>query len=267
MDLQLQGKVFLVAGASKGLGYAIAERLCKEGALVSIAGSNLQRINDAADRLNTVYGEDGKDSVIGYHCDVNNAEQIQDWISFSVEQFSRIDGLVVNAGGPPAGRFEDFDDEQWLQAFNLTLMSAIRMIRAVLPIMRQQGGGAILTLTSSSVKEPIDFLLLSNVMRSGVTSLAKSLSRTEASYGIRVNNLVPGLIETDRMKGLDQMLAKDKGVSVEEQGGETSKLIPLGRYGQPEEFADAAAFLLSESASYITGATLTVDGGSMKTVW
>lgn len=267
MDLHLRGKVYLVAGASKGLGYAIAERLLLEGACVSIAGSDAERIQKAEEalRLHLNTGESG--NVCGFCCDVNEPEQIKAWVTSSLARFSNIDGLVVNAGGPPAGKFDDFDDDQWLQAFNLTLMSAIRLIRSVLPVMRQQGAGSILTLTSSSVKEPIDFLLLSNVMRSGVTSLAKSLSRSEASYGIRVNNLVPGLIATDRMTGLDEMQAQSKNISAKEQRRLTSSQIPLGRYGEPNEFANAAAFLLSDCASYITGSTLTVDGGTMKTVW
>ncbi len=261
MDLHLKDKVFLVAGASKGLGFAIASRLAEEGARLSICSSDAQRIQSAADQLKTIT------DCIGVPCDAKNAGNINAWVQQSLAHFGRIDGLVVNAGGPPPGQFDQFDDEAWLNAFNLTLMSAVRMIRAVLPTMRHQQSGSILTLTSSSVKEPIDFLLLSNVMRSGVTSLAKSLSKTEARYGIRVNNLVPGLIATDRMKNLDAVQAKANQRSVEEQHAITASGIPLGRYGQPEEFANAAAFLLSDAANYITGATLVADGGTMKTVW
>lgn len=261
MDLQLTGKVILVAGASKGLGYAIAERLLAEGARVSISSSNRERIEAAALRLGG-YGE-----CLGMVCDVTRPADISQWVRQSWDHFGRIDGLVVNAGGPPPGQFDNLDDEAWLNGFNLTLMSAVRMIREVLPIMRQQQSGAILTLTSSSVKEPIDFLLLSNVMRSGVTSLAKTLSRAEAGHGIRVNNLVPGLIATDRMKHLDAVQARANQRSVEEQHAATAAQIPMRRYGEPAEFAQAAVFLLSDSASYITGATLVADGGTMKTVW
>lgn len=257
MELQLKGKVILIAGASKGLGFAIAEQLISEGARVSIAGSNEERIHSAAEKI----------GAFGVQCDVRNADDIQQWMEKSLQQFGRIDGLVVNAGGPPPGQFDQFDDAQWQAAFELTLLSAVRMIRAVLPVMREQQSGSILTLTSSSVKEPIDFLLLSNVMRSGVTSLAKSLSRTEAKNGIRVNNLVPGLIATDRMKNLDKVQAEANQRTPEQQRAATSALIPLGRYGEPEEFAKAAVFLLSDAASYITGATLVADGGTMKTVW
>lgn len=261
MDLQLKDKVFLVAGASKGLGFAIASRLAAEGAKVSVCSSDSERIQSAVQQLLTLT------DCIGVQCDARNAEDINEWVRQSIAHFGRIDGLVVNAGGPPPGQFEQFDDDAWQNAFNLTLMSAVRMIRSVLPVMREQKSGSILTLTSSSVKEPIDYLLLSNVMRSGVTSLAKSLSKTEAQYGIRVNNLVPGLIATDRMKNLDKLQAQVNHRTTEEQHAFTASAIPLGRYGHPGEFANAAAFLLSDAASYITGATLVADGGTMKTVW
>lgn len=264
MNLHLQNKVFLIAGASKGLGYAIAEKLLQEGASVSIASSNLHRTEDAALRLGEKFTPG---QVFSCVCDVSNADDISAWVTSSYTYFGKIDGLVVNAGGPAPGTFDDLDDAAWLEAFNLTLMSAVRMIRQVLPLMREQGSGSILTLTSSSVKEPIDFLLLSNVMRSGVTSLAKSLSRSEAQHGIRVNNLVPGLIATDRMKNVDVLQAQANAISVEQQHARFTDVIPLGRYGDPEEFANAAAFLLSDAASYITGATLVADGGTMKTVW
>ena len=257
MNLALQDKVILVAGASKGLGFAIAQTLAQEGAKLSIASSNAQRIEAAAEQL----------GALGCVCDASDAGQIQQWVETSLAHYGRIDGLVVNAGGPPAGGFDAFDDAAWQKAFELTLLSAVRMIRAVLPVMREQQSGSILSLTSSSVKEPIDFLLLSNVMRSGVTSLIKSLSRSEAKHGIRVNNLMPGLIATDRMKHLDQVQAQANGISAEQQHAKTASLIPMGRYGQPEEFAQAAAFLLSDAASYITGVTLAADGGTMKTVW
>ena len=178
-----------------------------------------------------------------------------------------MDGLVVNAAGPPTGGFDDFTDQDWQDAFELTLLSSTRMIRAVLPSMRQRGGGSIVTVTSSSVKEPIDILLLSNVMRSGVTSLAKSLSTQLASEKIRVNNLVPGSINTDRLRDNVRVQAEALGISFETRWQDRGGAVPLGRFGEPDEFGRAGAFLLSEAASYITGETLVVDGGAMKTVW
>jgi len=174
---------------------------------------------------------------------------------------------VVNAGGPSTGTFSNLDDTQWQQAFELTLLSAIRLIREVLPSMKKASKGSILTVTSVSVKEPIDMLLLSNVFRSGVTSLAKSLSRELASYNIRVNNILPGRLDTERVKQLDGIIAKSKGISVSDVRSAFQEQIPLSRYGKPEELGSLAAFLLSDKSSFITGATIPVDGGMLKTVW
>jgi 3-oxoacyl-[acyl-carrier protein] reductase len=263
MDLGVSNKVYMVAGASRGLGYGVAEALAQDGAKLSIASRDGQAITAAAEKLAKETGAE----VIGVACDVTDPAAISRWHKQTLAQFSGIDGLLVNAGGPPPGTFENFSDEDWQASFELTLLSAVRLIRKVLPDLRNKGEGSILVLTSSSVKEPIDFLLLSNVMRSGVTSLAKSLSQQLASENIRVNNLVPGLIETDRIHGLATAQASANSVSVEQQKIDMQIPIPMGRFGQPEEFGKAGAFLLSPAASYITGATLIVDGGTMKTVW
>lgn len=253
----------MVAASSKGLGFGIARELAREGALVSIGSRNETEIFDAAEALTEETGSE----VLANVLDVSNPDSISQWIENTTETFGGVEMLVVNAGGPPAGTFDDFADADWQNAFELTLMSSVRMIRAVLLFMRQEGGGSILTLTSSSVKEPIDFLLLSNVMRSGVTSLAKSLSLQLASENIRVNNLMPGRVDTDRVQSLDQMNAAAKGVTVEEIKAANKLGIPLGRYGTIEEFGRIGAFLLSDAASYITGQTIAVDGGTIKTVW
>ncbi len=263
MDLGVKDKVYMVAGASRGLGYGIAEALAQDGAKIVIASRDEAAITAAAVKLQAGTGAE----VLAVVCDVTCAKSINNWHQATLDRFGGIDGLVVNAGGPPPGSFEAFDDDAWQSAFELTLLSAVRMIRKVLPDLRARGGGSILTLTSSSVKEPIDYLLLSNVMRSGVTSLAKSLSQQLASEDIRVNNLVPGMIETDRITGLATAAAEVAGISVEEQKQSMQALIPMGRFGQAEEFGRVGAFLLSPAASYITGATVVVDGGTMKTVW
>ncbi len=253
----------MVAAASKGLGYGIARELALNGAIVCIASRTKTEIEQAAERLRKETGA----TILASVFDAAHAESIKNWISEVETAFERIDGLVVNAGGPPPGNFDDFTDEQWQSAFNLTLMSAVRLIRGVLPSMRNAGGGSILTVTSMSVKEPIQRLLLSNVFRSGVTSLVKSLSTELAHENIRVNNLMPGRIDTDRVKSLDASIAEKSGISATEIKKGFEATIPLGRYGDIEEFGKAGAFLLSPAASYITGVSLAVDGGIMKTVW
>lgn len=262
MELGLKDKVIMVAGGSKGLGLAIARACAADGAHVAIASRDAANVDVAVTQLRDSYGVD----VVGHCVDMANASGITAWVDAVFAHFGRIDGVVVNAGGPPPGTFDQLDDTKWQSAFELTLMSAVRLVRATLPHLRQQKKGAILMLTSSSIREPIDFLLLSNVLRSGVASLAKSLSRQLAAEGIRVNNLVPGLIATDRMISLDTAQASAKSISVAEQRAGVEKLIPIGRYGEPDEFGKAGAFLLSDAASYITGSTLVVDGGTMKSV-
>ncbi|WP_022960032.1 SDR family oxidoreductase [Spongiibacter tropicus] len=263
MDLQLRDRVYLVAAGSRGLGYAIGRQLALAGARVVLGSRNIEDVEAAARRLCEECGS----VVSGASLDMSDAQSIQRWVAEAEERFGRIDGVLVNAGGPPPGGFDDFDDAAWQAAFELTLMSAVRLVREALPALRRSDAASILMLTSSSVKEPIDILLLSNVMRSGVSSLAKSLSRSLAAEGIRVNNLIPGQIYTDRIKALDAKLAETNGVDVSEQRASNESLIPLGRYGDPEEFGKAGAFLLSPAASYITGASLVVDGGTMKSLF
>ena len=263
MNIQVDGKVFMVAASSKGLGFGIANELAKNGAIVCIASRTKEDIEKAAEKLRKESGAIVHASVL----DVSNAESISRWVSEVETAFERIDGLVVNAGGPPPGNFDDFDDNTWQAAFNLTLMGTVRLIRGVLPVMRNSGGGSILTVTSMSVKEPINRLLLSNVFRSGVTSLVKSLSTELAKNNIRVNNLMPGRMDTERLRALAKNNAALNGISEEEMNQQMASDIPLGRYGTIDEFGKAGAFLLSPAASYITGVSLAVDGGIMKTVW
>lgn len=263
MELQLQDKVIMIAAASQGIGYGIAEAVAREGARVSISSRSQEKIEQAADTLKSEFGIDAR----GYVCDATDASAIQQWVDATLRDFGGVDGLVINAGGPTPGGFDKFDDDAWYAACDLTLMSAVRMIRGVLPTMRQQGSGSILALTSSSIKEPIDNLLLSNVFRSGVVSLVKTLANEVAGDGIRVNNLVPGRIDTERVQTVDKMNADKKGISVEEQQQQQWAGIPLGRYGSIQDMGRAGAFLLSDAAAYITGATLVVDGGKTKSVF
>ena len=263
MNLQVEGKVFMVAASSKGLGFGIASELAKNNAIVCIASRTKADIEKAAEQLRKETGATVHASVF----DASEPESIISWVNEVKTAFGRIDGLVVNAGGPPAGDFDDFDDSDWQAAFNLTLMSAVRLIRGVLPAMREGEGGSILTVTSMSVKEPINRLLLSNVFRSGVASLVKSLSTELAKDNIRVNNLMPGRMDTERLRALAKNNATLSGISEEEMNQQMASVIPIGRYGTVDEFGKAGAFLLSPAASYITGVSLAVDGGIMKTVW
>jgi 3-oxoacyl-[acyl-carrier protein] reductase len=259
----LQGKTVLVSGGSQGLGFAIAEAAAKEGANVFIGSRNEEKLKFSAAQISKITGTTVKYSQL----DVTSPESIKEWVDAAVNQFGQIDGLIVNAGGPPAGSFDNFTDEQWYAAFELNLLSAVRLIREVLPSMKKASKGSIVTITSVSIKEPIDMLLLSNVFRSGVTSLAKSLSRDLASYNIRINNILPGRLDTERVKQLDGIIAENRGISVNEVRSSFHEQIPLSRYGKPEELGNLAAFLLSDKASFITGTTIPVDGGMLKTVW
>ncbi|MFO8023047.1 MAG: SDR family oxidoreductase [Perlabentimonas sp.] len=259
----LKGKNILVAGGSKGLGFAVAKASAQQGANVFIGSRSEENLKFSTSQLAKV-----ADSTVNYGVlDVSDYQSIKEWVNLAVNQFGKIDGLLVNAGGPPAGSFDNFDDADWLQAFELTLMSAVRLIREVLPLMRKASSGSIVAITSVSVKEPIDMLLMSNVFRSGVTSLVKSLSGDLASYNIRINNIMPGRIDTERVKHLDGVIAESKGISVNEVRMMMQEQIPLSRYGKPEELGSLAAFLFSDLASFITGATIPVDGGMIKTVW
>lgn len=260
MELNIEEKVFMVAASSKGLGFGIARELALNGATVCIASRTKDEVESAAENLRKETGA----TVLASVFDASDPESITKWVDETANAFERIDGLVVNAGGPPPGNFDDFSDAAWQSAFELTLMSAVRLIRGVLPHMRSGGGGSIVAITSLSVKEPITSLLLSNVFRSGVASLVKSLANQLAAENIRVNNLIPGRIDTDRVKALDSNLAEKHGVPSEKVKQQHESAIPLRRYGTIEEFGKAGAFLLSDAASYITGASLTVDGGMLK---
>ena len=182
------------------------------------------------------------------------------------DAFGGVDGLFVNTGGPPAGGFFAFDDRAWQDAFALLVLSGVRLVRAVAPLMRTRGGGSIVFSTSSSVREPIPNLTLSNVVRAAVPALAKTLAVELAGDKIRVNNLMPGRIDTDRVRHLDRVNAERQGLAVADVQARYHAAIPLGRYGVPDEYARAAVFLLSDAAAYITGATLLVDGGQMRSV-
>ena len=252
----------MVGGASKGLGFAVARALALEGAQVSIASRGRDGVAAAGEQIHKESGA----TVLTYAADLSDADAIGGWYKNTLDRFGGVDLLFTNTGGPPPGAALTFDDHAWRGAFDLLVLSAIRSVRLVVPTMQARGGGAILMGTSSSVKEPIANLALSNVLRASVAALAKTLAIELAPSGIRVNNLIPGRIETDRLRQLDDISAKRAGISPEEQHKRAAATIPLGRYGRPDEFGRTAAFLLSDAAAYITGASIQVDGGLIRGV-
>ena len=263
MDLGLKGKIVFASASTDGLGYGIAEKALTDGAFVFVGGRSKERLDAALDRLAKVATVSGGRAA-GAVLDMASADSIAAWVAAGKAAFGEPDALLVNAGGPPPGDFEALaNDEPWQAAFNLTLMSAVRLIRSALPSLKAKKG-SILTITSSSVKEPWPGLILSGVMRSGVASLVKSLSIELAPYGIRVNNIAPGNIMTGRLERLIASEAKGAGISPDQRLSQRQANIPLGRIGEVEEFGRAGAFLLSPAASYLSGQTLLVDGGASK---
>lgn len=262
MNLGLTNKVAMVAGASRGLGFAVARGLAQEGVQVSIASRDAGAVAAAGKKIEEETGA----RVLAVATDVSSAQAIEQWHQKTIDKFGGIDLLFTNSGGPPPGATLSFDDAAWQKAFDLLLMSAVRMIRLAVPSMAARGGGSIVLPTSSSVKEPIANLALSNIMRASVAAMAKTLAIELAGQKIRVNHLIPGRISTDRLRELDEANSKRQGISVEEQQKKMLQAIPMSRYGDPKEFANAAVFLFSEAASYITGATLQADGGAMRSV-
>ena len=263
MDLGLKGKVAMIGGASRGLGYAVAEALAREGATVSISSTTPATLEAAQKRIAAaVPGA----QVLAVPVDARNGDQIAAWGKQTVERFGGVDLLFTNAGGPPSGPAIGFDDAAWQNAIDLLLFSTLRMVRAAVPSMKARGGGSILMSTSSSVKEPIANLGLSTVLRASVSALAKTLALELAGDRIRVNQIIPGRIDTDRVKQLDEIAAKKQGIGVSDAKAKSEAAIPMGRYGDSAEYGRVAAFLLSDAAAYMTGATVQVDGGLIRSV-
>lgn len=261
MELQLSGKTAVIAASSQGLGKAIAEGLLREGANVVISGREEEKLKDVVTELQQI----GSGKVVFRRTDITNQEDIKQLIQTAVDQFGAVDILVNNAGGPPAGSFETITDEQWQTAFELNLLSYIRLIREALPFLKEQGG-KIINIASSSIKEPIPGLLLSNTFRTGIVGLTKTLAQELAQYGILINTVAPGRIATDRVRHLDEVNAEKMQISREEVEERVKGTIPLGRYGKPEEFAKVVVFLASEANSYMTGSSFLVDGGMVKSI-
>ncbi|MEK5035758.1 SDR family oxidoreductase [Paenibacillus sp. FSL R7-0302] len=262
MDLGLEGKSVLVAAASKGLGLATALEYAREGARVTIASRSLPQLETARQAIREATGQE----VAVAELDVTRPEEIARAVRTAAGFGGGLEVLVTNAGGPPGGSFGDMADADWSGGFELTLMSAVRLIREALPHMRSAGGGRIVSISSVSIKQPIAGLILSNVFRAGVSALNKSLATELAPEGILINSLAPGRIGTDRILQLDGKRADAQGITLAQIQEEALKAIPLGRTGTPEEFGKAAVFLGSFANTYITGQSLLIDGGMVKSL-
>ena len=263
MKLGLKNKIALVTASSKGLGRASAEVLAEEGAKIAICARDGKVLKETADEIaNTTRSE-----VLAIPADMTSAHDIERVVNETVSHFGALHILVTNAGGPPAGYFNEFDDRQWQEAFNLTMMSAIRLIRAALPHMEKEKWGRIINITSLSVKEPIDNLILSNSIRAAVHGMAKTVANQVAEHGITVNNVMPSYIHTDRIQQLVQDTAERTGQTEQEVLASLSELTPVGRVGQPKELGALVAFLASEQAAYINGVSIPVDGGRLKSAF
>lgn len=255
MDLGITGRVAWVTGASSGLGFASARALAREGGRVAISA----RRTDALERAAVEIGN----GCLPIPVDVSDAEAIATAHARVVDALGPVDVLVANAGGPPAGGFEDFGDDDLFSAFTLTTASAWRLAKVVLPGMKDSGRGVMLFITSGSTKEVIPDLLFSNMMRAAVVGMAKTLSKELGRSDIRVCCVAPGRIETPRVLALDEKAASRTGTDASEVRRASEGRIPLGRYGRIEEFGDVVAFLASDRASYVTGTSVVVDGGHL----
>lgn len=260
MDLELKDKRAFVAGASRGLGYAIALTLAREGCRVVINGRDQAKVKAAAEKMAKETGA----PVTGLAGDVSDPFVPEKLIEQAVKALGGLDLLVTNAGGPPAGAFDSFDEATWEKAVNLSFMSHVRLIRAALPHLRKSSAASVLTMTSYTVKQPLPNLVLSNSIRLATIGLTKSLALELGGAGIRFNSILPATIETDRVRELANFRAQKNGTTLEQELAVDAQKSVFGRVGRPEEFASAAVFLLSPAASYITGMMLTVDGGQYK---
>ncbi len=264
MDLGLRGRAAMVAAASKGIGRAVAESLLSEGCRVSIASRSAENLEAArADLKRAVPGGE----VAAFPCDVLEAEDLRRWFEGTREAFGGVDILVTNTGGPPAARFLDLTEDQWRAGIEGTLMNVVRLCRLVIPGMQKARWGRIVHLTSFVAKQPMDLLTVSSTLRAGLSALTKTLANQVAGDNILVNALLPGYVLTARQAELNAIRARQEGVSVEEYAARAAALIPLRRSAQPREIGDVVAFLCSDRASYITGATLQVDGGIIQSTF
>ncbi len=263
MDLKLNGKRALVTGSSRGLGYATARGLAQEGAAVAINSRHIEQIRAAAKTLS----DECQVTVVGLAGDLAEADTPRKLVEQAVQALGGLDLLVTNAGGPPPGGIDSLQDEDWQKAVDLSFLSHMRLIRASLPYLRQSTAASVLTITSYSVKQPIPNLMLSNSIRGATIGMTKTLALELGREAIRFNSILPAWTETERLYALLKARAAANGTSVEEEIAIQAKDSAIGRMGTLEEFANAAVFLLSPAASYITGVMLSIDGGLYKATY
>jgi 3-oxoacyl-[acyl-carrier protein] reductase len=263
MDLGLTGKVAIVAAASSGLGKATAMELAAEGARVAINARNEEHLRNAAVEIQSKTGAE----VIAIAGDVTRKELVRQLVSETRSKFGSVDILIANAGGPPAGFFDDFSAHHYRDAVELNLISTINLCREAVPHMRERGWGRIVAITSIAAKQPVENLILSNTARAGVLGFMKSLSQQIAADRITANTVCPGYHLTERLTSLSSSIAKNEGVSVEDVYARWAASTPMKRIGDPKEFGAVVAFLCSERASYLTGTVIQVDGGAYRALF
>jgi 3-oxoacyl-[acyl-carrier protein] reductase len=262
MDFGLGGKVALVAASSRGLGRAIAEELAREGCDLVMCARGEGPLESARAEIEAATGR----RVVALPTDVADAAQVARLVQAGLDAFGHIDVLVTNGGGPPPGGLEDHDLDVWRAGSAVTLESVISLVRGVLPGMKERGWGRILNVTSIAVKQPVDGLMLSNALRAAVTGFARTLANEVAPHGVTVNNLMPGYTRTERLDELAGHIAEKTGGSPADAFAGWADQVPMGRVGEPAEFAALAAFLASDRASYITGQSIAVDGGWIRSL-
>jgi 3-oxoacyl-[acyl-carrier protein] reductase len=262
MELGLENKVVVVTASSKGLGFATALEFAKEGANVVISSRDKKNLVEASKNIKDI----AKGKILAIKADLLDENDMENLFNKTIEEFGTVHILVNNTGGPKAGSFDNISDEDWQRAFEQVLLSMIRCIRKAIPFMKKQIFGRIINFASSSFKQPIDNLILSNTFRTGILGLAKTLSVELAPFNILINTLGPGRIETERVKELDQFFAEKNSITYDEAKSKAEMQVPAGRYGKPEELAKVATFLCSAANTYVTGQSFLVDGGLIRAI-